>query len=81
MGPLGLVVWINKSSWSRFVQIAFWLPLDHWILGLQEFPRALLLNNGILNAVGLIQFHNLIIRFTFSDRRITLFTPACLMDT
>ena len=39
MGPLRLVLRINERSWSRFVQIAFWLILGRWILGwLRIYP-------------------------------------------
>ena len=31
--------------------------------------------------MGVVQIHNPINRFTFSDRKIMLFAPACLMDT
>ena len=38
--PLILVVRINESSWSRFVQINFWWPFGHRILGsLRISPR------------------------------------------
>ena len=34
MGPLRWVVGKKESSWSKFVHVAIWLPLGHWILGL-----------------------------------------------
>ena len=33
MGALTWVVSKNESSWSKFVHMAIWLPLGHWILG------------------------------------------------
>ena len=34
MGPLRWALSKKESSWSKFVQVAVWLPLGHWILGL-----------------------------------------------
>ena len=34
MGPLRWVVSKKESSWSKFVHVAIWLPLGHWILDL-----------------------------------------------
>ena len=54
-------------------------PLDSWIA--LNLSRALLLNNEIMNTVGVVLIHNHIIRFTFPDMRITLLAPASFMDT
>ena len=34
MGPLRWVVSKKESSWSKFIHVAIWLPLGHWILDL-----------------------------------------------
>ena len=34
MGPLRWVMSKKESSWTKFVHVAIWLPLGHWILGL-----------------------------------------------
>ena len=40
-----------------------------------------MLSNGLVNTVGVNLIHRPIIWFTFSGRRITLFAPACFVDS
>ena len=40
-----------------------------------------MVSNGLVNTVGVNLIHRPIIRFIFSGRRITLFTPARLVDS
>ena len=54
-------------------------PLNPWLA--RNISRTLTLSNGLRNTVGLILIHKPMIRLTFSGRRITLFAPACLVDS
>ena len=76
MGPLRWVV--SKRKLLVLICPSSYLitlgPLNFWL------ARMLTLSNGPVNTVGVILIHKLIIQFTFSSRRITLFTPVCLVD-
>ena len=80
MEPVRLVIIGNESSWSRFVQIDFLLSLGHWILSLVEiFPRRS--RSAVKSRIlwGVVQNHNPINRLIFSNSKVMLFDPACLI--
>ena len=54
-------------------------PLNSWLA--RNVSRTLMVSNGLMNTVGVNLIHRPIIWFTFSGRRITLFAPACLVDS
>ena len=54
-------------------------PLNSWLA--KNVSWTLMLNNGLVNTVGVNLIHRPIIRLTFSGRRITLFAPARLVDS
>ena len=54
-------------------------PLNFWLA--RNVSRTLSFNNRSLNNERVFLIHKSIIRFTFSGRRITLFAPACLVDS
>ena len=71
-----------KDKWKFLVKLCsnsflviFGL-LDSWLT--QNFFEVLSFNNRILGAVKVVQIHDPINRFAFSDRKITLLTPAVL---
>ena len=49
-------------------------PLNSWLAW--NVSRTLMVNNGLMNTVGVNLIHRSIIRFTSSGRRITFFAPA-----
>ena len=54
-------------------------PLNSWLA--RNVSRTLMFSNGLVNTAGVNLIYRPIIRFTFSGRRITLFTPARLVDS
>ena len=77
IGPLRWVLSKKESSWSKFFHVAILLPLGHWIIFLQRMSPGRC--RSAMSSWTLI--HKPISWFIFSDRRITSFAPACLVDS
>ena len=77
IGPLRWVGSRKENSWSKFVQVAIWVPLGF----IRMSPGRCHSEIGSWTLWGVFLIHKPIIRFTFADRRMTSFPPAYGVDS